>query len=268
MKRNKEKSASLVIGLVILALFILMAFCPKLFTPYLPKEIFKSWLTASKDHLLGTESLGYDIFTQLVYACKKTLLLALFSTGLALIFGAFIGLLAATKNLLSGISNLLINVFVMLPRLVCIIVLSCYFNDTKALAFIIAGFAWPGIAKNVKIKVQGILQEEYIKSLKVYGFSNLKICFNHIIPGIFDVLLSNFLSGIQSNIMMESMIGFLGIGDLYNLSWGSMVNMAYKNGAFLRRAYGYLLSPGICVGLLVLAFYLISSYFESRKEKI
>ena len=68
--------------------------------------------------------------------------------------------------------------------------------------------------------------------------------------------------------MMESTHSFLGFGDLYHPTWGTMINFAYKRGAFIRGAYNYLLSPGICIVLLSLAFYLISLYFEQRMKLI
>ena len=68
--------------------------------------------------------------------------------------------------------------------------------------------------------------------------------------------------------MMESTLSFLGLGDLYRPTWGTMVNFAYKRGAFLRGAYQYLLAPGVCVMLLCLAFYLISLWLTARKEAI
>ena len=95
-----------------------------------------------------------------------------------------------------------------------------------------------------------------------------KLIITHDIPNLYDVLLSRFLLGVNSCIMMESTLSFLGFGDLYYPTWGTMINFAYKRGAFLRQAYEYLLSPGVCIMLLSLSFYLISLYFEHRQATI
>ena len=87
-------------------------------------------------------------------------------------------------------------------------------------------------------------------------------------PNLYDVLISRFLLGVNSCIMMESTLSFLGFGDLYYPTWGTMINFAYKRGALLRRAYGYLLAPGVCIMLLSLSFYFISLYFEHRQATI
>ena len=102
----------------------------------------------------------------------------------------------------------------------------------------------------------------------ILGYSRAHIAVRHILPNLSDVLLSRFLLGVNSCIMMESTLSFLGLGDLYRPTWGTMVNFAYKRGAFLRGAYQYLLAPGVCVMLLCLAFYLISLWLTARKETI
>lgn len=108
----------------------------------------------------------------------------------------------------------------------------------------------------------------YIESCRILGYSRTYIAVRHILPNLSDVLLSRFLLGVNSCIMMESTLSFLGLGDLYRPTWETMVNFAYKRGAFLRGAYQYLLAPGVCVMLLCLAFYLISLWLTARKETI
>ncbi len=77
----------------------------------------------------------------------------------------------------------------------------------------------------------------------IQGYSRRHIIL-HILPNLYDVLLSRFLLGVNSCIMMESTLSFLGFGDLYYPTWGTMINFAYKRGAFLRQAYGCLLLTG------------------------
>lgn len=110
--------------------------------------------------------------------------------------------------------------------------------------------------------------QPFIENCVIQGYSHGHIVLHHIIPNLYDVLLSRFLLGVNSCIMMESTLSFLGFGDLYYPTWGTMINFAYKRGAFLRQAYEYLLSPGVCIMLLSLSFYLISLYFEHRQATI
>lgn len=266
---SRKGSISLITGLVILALFLLMSFAPTLFTQYDRKEMFDAWVKPCKDNILGTNSLGYDVYTELVYGAKQTLLVGVSSSILSMLLGVLIGTLAAGRGFAGRVFSGLINIFVLIPRVVCLVVLAAFFgSSTTTLIALIAGFSWVATARNVKAKVENIMEQPFIESLKIQGFSRGHIVVFHVIPNLFDVLLSRFLLGINSCIMLESTLSFLGLGDLYYPTWGTMVNFAYKRGAFIRRAYCYLLMPGVCIMLLSLSFYFISIFIENRKESI
>ena len=125
-----------------------------------------------------------------------------------------------------------------------------------------------GTARNVRAKVIHLNAQPFIENCMIQGYSRKHIILRHILPNLYDVLFSRFLLGVNSCIMMESTLSFLGFGDLYHPTWGTMINFAYKRGAFLRQAYAYLLSPGVCIMMLSLSFYLISLYFEHRQAAI
>ena len=110
--------------------------------------------------------------------------------------------------------------------------------------------------------------QPFVENCIIQGYSRFHIFLRHILPNLYEVLISRFLLGVNSCIMMESTLSFLGFGDLYHPTWGTMINFAYKRGAFMRQAYAYLLSPGVCIMLLSLSFYFISLFFEARRETI
>ena len=111
----KKRHIPLLIGCVILAVFLLAALFPTLFTSYGQKEMFGRWLSPSSEHLLGTNALGYDIFTELVYGTRQTLLVGISSSILTMLLGSFIGTGAAGKGPAGSILNGCINIFVLLP---------------------------------------------------------------------------------------------------------------------------------------------------------
>ena len=110
----RKRYFSLILGGMILALFLIAALFPTVFTPYGQKEMFGPWLAPSAAHLLGTNALGYDIFTELVYGTRQTLLVGVSSSILTLLLGSSIGTLAAGKGFAGGASNGIINIFVLL----------------------------------------------------------------------------------------------------------------------------------------------------------
>ena len=252
-----------------MAAFLVMAIAPQALTSYGVKEMFPAWEPASQEHLLGTNAMGYDIFTELVYGARETLFIGTASSILTLLLGAVIGTLAAYRGVVGRVFNGLINVFVLLPRLVTLIVLSTFLGTSDwNLIALIAAFSWVGTARNVRAKVIHLNEQPFIVCCVIQGYSRGHIILHHILPNLYDVLISRFLLGVNSCIMMESTLSFLGLGDLYHPTWGTMVNFAYKRGAFIRQAYNYLLVPGICIMLLALSFYFISIFFEQRRDTI
>ena len=265
----RKRYFSLILGGMILALFLIAALFPTVFTPYGQKEMFGPWLAPSAAHLLGTNALGYDIFTELVYGARQTLLVGVLSSILTLILGAGIGILGSFHGWVGRLFNGLIQIFVLLPKLITLIVLATFFGSSAAhLIVLIAAFSWVGTARAVRAKVLQLHTQPFIESCRILGYSRAHIAVRHILPNLPDVLLSRFLLGVNSCIMMESTLSCLGPGDLYRPTWGTMVNFAYKRGAFLRGAYQYLLAPGVCIMLLCLAFYAVSLWLTARKETI
>jgi peptide/nickel transport system permease protein len=219
--------------------------------------------------VLGTNSLGYDIFTEIVYRTRDTLFIGVMSSVLTLFLGAAIGTLSTRRELIGGLFNGLINVFVLLPRLITLIVLSAFLGTSRwHLIFLIAAFSWVGTARNVRAQVIHLNSQPFVENCIIQGYSRFHIVLRHILPNLYEVLISRFLLGVNSCIMMESTLSFLGFGDLYHPTWGTMINFAYKRGVFMRQAYPYLLTPGLCIMLLSLSFYFISLYVEARRDSI
>lgn len=265
----KKRYIPLILGLVILFFFLLASLFPTLFTEYGRKEMFAPWLKASSEHLLGTNSLGYDIWTELIYGAKDTIVIGLSSSVLALILGVVIGTLSSFEGKLGEVFTFFTNIFVYLPKLVTLIVLSAFLgNSSITLIFLIAAFSWVGTSRVVKAKVRTLSSQPFIENCTLLGYSRMHTIIHHYVRNLRELILSRFLSGVTSCIMMESTLSFLGFGDLYHPTWGTMVNFAWKRGAMLRHAYNYLLSPGFAIMALSLAFYFLSLFFEKRHEEI
>ncbi len=256
-------------GMGIFVFFLLMALFPSLFTPYGQKEMFAPWLEPGREHLLGTNNLGYDIFTELVYGTRDTLTVGICSSVLTMLLGTFFGVASTAKGAPGTVANGVINVFALLPKMVVLMVLATFLGSSRwNLILLIALFSWAGIARSVRAKVIHLNTQPFMENCVIQGFSPGHIVLYHTLPNLSDVLLSRFLLGVNSCIMMESTLSFLGFGNLYHPTWGTMVNFAYRRGAFFRQAYHYLLTPGVCIMLLSLSFYLCSVYFSRRKETI
>ena len=196
---RKKGLLPLILGLLLLTVFAFSAFAPGLFTGYGQKELFTKWLPISRGHLLGTNAMGYDIFTELVYGARQTLLVGVLSSILTLILGAGIGILGSFHGWIGQIFNGLIQIFVLLPKLITLIVLATFFGSSAAhLIILIAAFSWVGTARAVRAKVLQLHTQPFIESCRILGYSRAHIAVRHILPNLSDVLLSRFLLGVNS----------------------------------------------------------------------
>ena len=137
-----------------------------------------------------------------------------------------------------------------------------------SIMMIIAVLGWCGTARVVKARTMQLKQSQFVEALSILGISRSRIIIKHIIPNIREVVLSRYLMSVAACMMMEATLSFLGLGDPTEVTWGRMINLAYKCGGFSRGAYNWLISPGICIMLIVIAFYCISSYIESKSDQV
>ena len=260
----------LAFGIAILLTFILFAIAPHAIAPYDPKFSFDAFAGPSAEHILGTNNLGYDIFSELVHASRTTLAVGLLSALISLGIGTVIGIAAGYAGGAVGeILNGFINFFILIPMLPLAIVLGAYLNGGAFdIVLTISLLGWCGTARAVKAKTETVKNTPYIKLMRGLGYSRMRILFRHVLPNVLDVAATRYITSVASCILLESTLGFLGVGASGALSWGVMINYAYKFGGLARGAYNWLLAPGVCIMLLELAFYFINQFIEDRLSAV
>lgn len=271
LARSKRKVHwPLLFGLFVMGVFLLCSFFPEIVAPYGPKETFSPWQKPSTAHLLGTNDLGYDIASELVFATAQTLFTGITSAAFALVAGTAIGALSGYfGGWASHMLNLIIDVFLLIPMLPMCIVLTVFLSpSTQTTMFVIAMFAWCSTAKAVRAKTFQLKQTDFIDSLHILGLSRWRIVFRHIIPNLSDIVLARYVVSAANCILTEASISFIGLGNPVNVTWGGMINIAFRRGGFTRGDFNWFLPPGICIVLCVLAFYAINIYFEQRNKAV
>lgn len=267
MKRNK---APLIIGLVIIGIFILFALFPDFFAPYGLKDMFAPWAQVSLQHPLGTNDMGYDILTELIYASRSTIIIGVSAALISLFIGSGVGILAGYLPGWKGeIAGSIIQIFLLIPMLPMAIVISAFLGDsTLNIILIIAVLGWCATARTVRTRTMQLKQTPFVESLMILGLSRRHIMAKHILPNLKEVILSRYIMTVAQCIMLEASLSFLGMGDPTQVTWGRMINLAYKRGGFTRGAYNWLVAPGVCIALIVIAFYCINKYFEKKSEEV
>ncbi len=257
-KRNKIGLA----GLILLSFFIAVAVIGPYITPYKPNQLYIGTPLAppNEKFLLGTDELGRDILTLVIYGTQISLIVGLVAAFISIIIGSILGLLGGYYGgILSDILMRITDMFIMMPWLPLMIVFAALFGSSIWNIMIIIGITtWPTTARTVMSQVLSLRERLFVEAVKAVGANDRYIIFKTILPNTMPIIFTNGILSVAYAILYEAGLSFLGLGDPTHVSWGMILYYANSCGAIVSGAWWYILPPGICITLLVLAFTLIS----------
>nr|WP_298681857.1 ABC transporter permease [uncultured Dongia sp.] len=255
----KRKPALL--GLVIIVLFVAMAILAPWLAPYdptvTPDITLLHPLAPDTQFWFGTDLLGRDFLSRLIYGARATLIIGVLANGIAVAIGALIGV---TAGYLRGqVGSLLMrftDLMMAFPALLLAILLAAMFNPSIwIVVMVIAMVSWVQIARVVYAETISLAEREYVTAVRAAGASTLRILFRHILPHLVPTLIVWGTLGIATTSLFEATLSFLGIGvQPPTPSWGNMVN---ENQTYFESAPWLVFLPGAAIGLLALSFNLI-----------
>jgi peptide/nickel transport system permease protein len=259
-----------IIGLVIFSSFLLAAIFSPLISPCDPWDRFEPYLPPDQDHLLGTNDLGQDILSELIYGSRVSLIVGFGAALMATIVGSTIGLLAGYfKGLVDEILMGFTDIFLMIPQIPLIIVLAAFLRPSFWLiALLMGSLWWTSTARVVRSKALQIREMGYVQAKRSLGFSHLHIIVSDVLPNLSQVVMPKFLLSIASAMIAESSISFLGLGDPSMKSWGMMINFAFSRGGFINGYWWWYMAPGLCITIFVWSVVLLGSLLEERDDYI
>ena len=257
-------------GVVILLAFGLCSLFPDWLAPHRLGEMFRPWQGPGGVHLLGTNDMGSDLATELVYAARSTLTVGCCAAAVSLLLGSLLGLLSGWhKGWLGDGLDLLTNIFLLIPLLPAAIVTAALLGPGMVNLILVIGLlGWCGTARAVRAQVQKLRRSVFVESLLLLGLPRWRILFRHLLPNLAPVIFSRFVLSVSACIMTEATLSFLGLGDPTRPTWGGMVSMAYQRGGFARGAVWWFAAPGLCILLTTLAFGMIGHYFEQKGRMV
>lgn len=249
------------IGLLILMLFFILSVFAAVLSPYDPyQRTGLPFERPSLEHPLGCNDVGHDLFSELLYGGRISLFIGLFAslystlaaTVLALISGYFGG---RTDRLIMRC----VDVVMSLPFLPLVIVLGVFLGPgISTQIIVITTVMWASPCRELRSQVMKIRSSGYVDASKAMGGSSGRIIFRHVLPELMPLIVPQFVRVVQSAIMIESSLSFLGLGDPVLKSWGSILFFANTRAAFLTGAWiNWVLPPGLCITLTVLGFSLV-----------
>jgi peptide/nickel transport system permease protein len=257
--RRLFKRKGAVIGLVAIATFILLAvFAPQV-TPYDP--IATSWTLVRKapsaQHWFGTDDLGRDILTRVIFGARASLMAGLISVTIAISIGVPLGLLSGYRGgFIDALISRITDAMLACPFLILAIALAAFLGPSLGNAMIAIGVsATPVFVRLTRGQVMSVKVEDYVEAARAMGNPRWRIALFHILPNIMPALLVQATLSIAAAIIAEAALSFLGLGQQPPApSWGSMLNAAQR---FLTTAPWMAIWPGFSIFLVVLSLNLV-----------
>src|SRR5690349_11979406 len=248
----------IIIGIGIVAFFVLMALAAPLLTPYNPNaSVVIGSLPPSPAHILGTTGLGQDMFAQIVYGARVSLLVGFFaaigSTVLQVLFGlssAYFG------GIVDEVLSLIINVFLVLPGLPLTIVLASLASASGAnrnefvIALVLLFTSWSYGARVLRAQTLSLKEREFVAAARSTGESSFHIITFEILPNEVSLIASTFVGTFVYAVGAEVALEFLGLGDTSRPSWGVILYWAQNNGALIVGKWWQFVPAGLCIALL------------------
>jgi peptide/nickel transport system permease protein len=257
--RRLKRRKGAVAGLIVLGLFVLLAVFAALIAPYDPAA--QSWTAVRKAptalHWFGTDEVGRDVFTRVIYGTRASLLAGVISVTIALSVGVPLGLIAGyVGGWIDGLISRMTDAMLSCPFLILAIALAAFLGPSLGNAMIAIGVTTtPIFVRLTRGQVMAVKVEDYVEAARAIGNPRWRIALFHILPNILPALLVQGTLSIAAAIIAEAALSFLGLGQQPPApSWGSMLNSAQR---FLTNAPWMAIWPGLAIFLTVLSFNLI-----------
>jgi peptide/nickel transport system permease protein len=245
-------------GLIIFFIFAVMAiFAPLLRTVDPTKsgamqDILKP---PTLDNWLGTDDLGRDVWSQVIYGSRISLAIGFLAGALSIFIGSLIGLVAGYYG--GRVEELLmrfVDFFMTLPELPLMIVLAAMLGPSIwNIVLVVSIVNWPTTARVVRSQVLSLKERAFVEASRCLGASDSYLIFREILPNVVPIIFAQAVLMVTWAVYSESVLSFLGLGDPTVISWGMMLNFAFESGS-MARAIWWVVPPILCIVSLILGF--------------
>lgn len=266
----------LVGAFLLFSALLVAAFAPSL-TAYGPTEIVRdangrglTFAPPSVHAPLGTDDAGHDVWSQLVYGSRISIMVGFLAGFIAMFIGSFFGILAGyfggrVDTLLMRITDILL----VIPDLPLMLVLVATLRQMDlrvspllVLTLVIGLLYWTSTARLIRSQVLTIKERQFVARARAIGAGHAHIVRKHILPQIMPLIVANTVLIISTAILVESGLAFLGLGDPTQPSWGTMLNFAFDRSAITNGAWWFYLPPGFAIVWVTLGCVLLGNVLE------
>lgn len=251
-------------GFAIIVLVVLAAIFAPFIVPHDPTEQLFDGLTLEGAPLppnaqfwFGTDLLGRDLFSRLVYGARTSLIIGVVANGIAVVIGALVGITAGFfQGFVGSVLMRFTDLMMAFPALLLAIVLAALFHPSLwIVALVIAMVNWVQVARVIYTETRSLAEREFVEAEWALGAGKARILFRHVLPHLVSTIVVWATLGIATTVLLEATLSFLGIGvQPPTPSWG---NITYENQTYFTSAPWLVFIPGVAIILLALAFNLV-----------
>lgn len=257
------------LGCVILFVVLIVAIFAPALAPYDPYALGVPYLKPSAEHPLGTNDIGQDILSELIYGTRVSLLIGVVSALVVTLIGTSLGIIAGyCGGWVDRLISQMINVAMAMPSLPLTILLVAFLSASIwNLIIAICITAWTSTARIVRSRVLQLRELPFVRIEQTFGARSLYIMFRHILPNIVDIVFIRGVMSIGSAMLTEASLSFLGLGAIGQKSWGGILHYAFFRSGIINGYYWWYVPPIVCISVSVLGFMLLSYYGDGRRMR-
>ena len=249
-------------GLLIVAFMIVIALIAPLISVAHPNDfnILATRQAPSWHHLFGTTDQGSDVFSQVVLGARRSLLLGALAGAIATGLGAVLGITAAyVGGIVDEVINLLTNVFLTIPAIPLLVVISAYLKarGLVPMAIVIAAVLWAFESRILRAQALSLKNRDFVLAAKTSGESTTRIIFGEVMPNMISRIAAGFVLVFYIALLVDAGLEFLGLGDMSATSWGVTVYWAQVNSTVLQGEGWPFVFPRLALGIPVLGLVLV-----------
>jgi len=268
VKREVTGSASGRFGMAALGVIVILAVFAPFIAGYDPTAQTPFALEPpSRAHLLGTNHVGQDVWSQLVYGARVSLLVGFSVACLSTLLSALLGSSAALiGGLYDKVVMRVVDAFITVPAIFIMILVAAYLGSSLwVLVILLSLLGWQAGARIVRAQALSLKEENHVLAARCFGAGNRYLILRHILPDLGPILLVEFIFSMRRAIFMQAGLAFIGIGDPGTVSWGMMMNEA-REFIFLNAWLWWLLPAGLILSLTIVAITFIGHSLEPAMD--
>lgn len=249
-------------GLLIVAFMVVIALIAPLISVAHPNDfnLLAARQAPSWHHLFGTTDQGSDIFSQVVVGARRSLLLGALAGGLATVLAAVLGITAAYMGgIADEVINVLTNVFLTIPPIPLLVVISAYLKarGMVTMAIVIAAVLWAFEARILRGQALSLKNRDFILAAKTAGESTRRIVFGELMPNMISRIAAAFVLVFYISLLVDAGLEFLGLGDMNATSWGVTIYWAQVNSTVLQGEWWPFVFPSLALAITILGLVLL-----------